>query len=202
MENAAKALVIAGGILLALMTLSLIVYLSTATNRMAQAQDDKVAAEQLAYNKTRLYGTEMISVANKVIDYNKTLTPAESTKAINLKITDLDGFVSTKTTKTIFPDGTTSTVSVDDPTNSFMDSKIIIDYNTSNDVKNFFKQETKETTVTKKVGGHEEQTTTYTALSNFKRTIFQCMECKDTNEDGRIDLMIFKQRISYKAIDN
>ena len=48
MENAAKALLIAGGILLALMTLSLVVYMSTATTRMAEAQDEKKAAEELA----------------------------------------------------------------------------------------------------------------------------------------------------------
>ena len=79
MENAAKALVIAGGILLAIMTLSLLVYMVGSTSRLAQAQDSKKAAEQLAafnneyeaYNKRVMYGTEVISVMNKAIVHNE-----------------------------------------------------------------------------------------------------------------------------------
>lgn len=94
MENAAKALLIAGGILLALMTLSLIVYMSTATTRMAQAQEEKKAAEELtafnmeyeAYNKRLMYGTDMITVYNKAEDSN-----GKNNFFISIKIYDKNG---------------------------------------------------------------------------------------------------------------
>ena len=41
MENASKALLIAVGILLGIMTLSLLVYVLSATDRMQQAQDEE-----------------------------------------------------------------------------------------------------------------------------------------------------------------
>lgn len=96
MENAAKALLIAGGILLALMTLSLIVYVSTSTTRMAEAQDAKKAAEELAafnasyeaYNKRLMYGTDVISVWNKANNYNE-----KGESSISIKIYDKNGDV-------------------------------------------------------------------------------------------------------------
>lgn len=94
MENASKALLIAGGILLALMTLSLIVYVSTSTTRMAEAQDAKKASEELsafnasyeAYNKRLMYGTDVISVWNKANNYNE-----KDESSISIKIYDKNG---------------------------------------------------------------------------------------------------------------
>lgn len=73
MENASKALLMAGGVLLALMILALVVYVATYMGNMADSQDTKLVAEQLAefnksyeaYNKTRLYGTDVLTVYNK-----------------------------------------------------------------------------------------------------------------------------------------
>ena len=48
MENAAKALMIAGGILLAILTITLLVYMMTAASSMAEAQDAKTLSEQIA----------------------------------------------------------------------------------------------------------------------------------------------------------
>ena len=85
MENAAKALLIAGGILIAIMTLSVIVYATTSATRIAQAQDEKKAAEQLAkfnskfeaYHKDRLYGIDVITVINKAIEHNTKMQAAD-----------------------------------------------------------------------------------------------------------------------------
>ena len=73
MENASKALIIAGGILLAILTLSLVVYMMTAVTSMADAQDAEALARQKtefnkgyeAYNKRMMYGTDVITVMNK-----------------------------------------------------------------------------------------------------------------------------------------
>lgn len=94
MENASKALLIAGGILLALMTLSLVIYMSTSTTRIVQAQNEKKVAEELqsfnesyeAYNKRLMYGTDVITVYNKAADYNK-----KGESFISIKVYDKNG---------------------------------------------------------------------------------------------------------------
>ena len=79
MENAAKALLIAGGILLMILTLSLLVYMTGSIEKIEQAQNQKKQVEELArfnleyeaYNKQRLYGVDVITVINKAIANNK-----------------------------------------------------------------------------------------------------------------------------------
>ena len=79
MENASKALLIAGGILLSLLILSLLVMLLSSISSSKLTEEEKLAAKELkefndqweAYNKKVLYGTDLISVVNKAIDNNK-----------------------------------------------------------------------------------------------------------------------------------
>lgn len=73
MENASKALIIAGGILLAMMILALLIYVSTSMSSVAEEQDKRILTKQiedfnkgyLAYNKTRMYGADVLTVYNK-----------------------------------------------------------------------------------------------------------------------------------------
>lgn len=116
MENAAKALLIAGGVLLAIITISLFVYMITATSRMAQAQDEKTALEQLvafnnqyeAYNKRVMYGTDVITVVNKAIVHNEKMlaSKVEDPYYINITIGVNEDF---KTTYEIIENGTQET---------------------------------------------------------------------------------------------
>ena len=78
MENASKALLIAGGILLAMLVAAMLVLLNNNIQTLRTAQSDKTFHEQLvafnmqyeAYNKKIMYGTDVISVVNKAIDNN------------------------------------------------------------------------------------------------------------------------------------
>lgn len=78
MENASKGLLIAGGMLLAIIVLSLLVYMLSATGRFNDAISERKATEELAaynakfeaYHKSRLYGTDVITVVNKAIEHN------------------------------------------------------------------------------------------------------------------------------------
>jgi len=66
----------AGGILLAIMILTLLVSVGISMSNMAGAQDEKIATQQvqefnesyLAYNKSRMYGIDVLSVFNKAKD--------------------------------------------------------------------------------------------------------------------------------------
>jgi len=73
MENASKALLIAAGMFLALLILSMLIYMSNSINGIAKTQNEKKAAEQLtefnakyeAYNKMLMYGTDVVTIINK-----------------------------------------------------------------------------------------------------------------------------------------
>lgn len=79
MENASKALLIAGGILLALIIITTFVYLVGHVKTIKQVEATKAEVAQLqkfnqeyeAYNKKLMYGAEVHSVINKIKDNNK-----------------------------------------------------------------------------------------------------------------------------------
>ena len=102
MENASKALLMAAGVLIAVMLLSIIVYMSTSMTRIADAQDQRTEAEQLAafnkeyevYNRKKLYGTDIITVVNKAINHNYNMQTAnvDDHYYINISITPIQKF--------------------------------------------------------------------------------------------------------------
>lgn len=78
MENATQALIIAGGILFAILTLSLFVYMFNNMAVMQNAKANQEKTEELAswnmqwesYNKQYLYGLDVLTVINKAEDNN------------------------------------------------------------------------------------------------------------------------------------
>lgn len=79
MENAAKALEIAAGVLLGVLLLSLIAYFFSIIGEWPQAEEDNITAEQLAkfnleyevYEKNAMYGVDVISCLNKARSNNE-----------------------------------------------------------------------------------------------------------------------------------
>ena len=95
MDNAAKGLIVAGGILLAIMTLTIFMYGLSATSRINMAQDEADELQALqnfnlqyeAYNKKRMYGVDVITVINKAIQNNRNmdaLTDPEDKHYVNV----------------------------------------------------------------------------------------------------------------------
>ena len=78
MENAARALEIAAGVLLGVLLMALIVYFFKSVGEWPQQEDDMAAVEQTSkfnleyeiYNKKGMYGVDVISCLNKAIDNN------------------------------------------------------------------------------------------------------------------------------------
>ena len=81
MENAADALKIAGGIFLALLTISLLVFMVANISSIGEKETSIKEAKQIkawnaeweAYNKKVLYGADVLTVSNKAEsekDYN------------------------------------------------------------------------------------------------------------------------------------
>ena len=194
MENASKALIIAGGILLALMTLSLVVYMSTYTSRMVDAQDQKKAEEELAafntefeaYNKRVMYGTDIITVCNKAIDYNKT-----ATEKIDIELTISSDYKRTTETIKQYSTGRESTKVKDDTGHSLAAGTYSI---LSNDnLISFFNQSATDTLgAPVERGSYTETVNVYSALTTFKRSTFSCSGV-EYNENGRISKMTFAE---------
>lgn len=94
MENLSKALLIAGGVFLAIMLVSLLVigynriseYYGLKTQALIDEQMDKFNKQFQGYNKKDLRGSELISLMNKVIDYNTRQAYLENYERIKVTI--------------------------------------------------------------------------------------------------------------------
>ena len=79
MENASKALVMAGGILIALMIIAVLVYMIQNVSDYYQNKDQLKEQDQIvefnkefeSYEKTLMRGVDLITVINKANSYNK-----------------------------------------------------------------------------------------------------------------------------------
>lgn len=78
MENAAKALEMAAGVLLGVILMALVAYFFTTISTWPENEEDVMSVEQLSkfnleyevYEKTKMYGVDVISCLNKVISNN------------------------------------------------------------------------------------------------------------------------------------
>lgn len=204
MENASKALLMAGGILLAMMILALLVYVATSMSSMAGSQDRRIEAKQLedfnktyeAYNKTRMYGTDIITVVNKAIDYNTKLDTDETNYFINIKLELNEDFDTVERKVTESSNGTV-TEKTQTKTEKSLGKGIYelsrgrngseMDQN----VLNFFSQPQEDSFSQTTEGRSIIKTYTYSAITNFKRAIFKCTDV--TYKEGRIKSMTFSQ---------
>lgn len=82
MENASKALTIAGGVFIALLILGALLLMFNQVSQYKKIDSESVQATQLAqfneqftqYERNNLAGVDLISLINKVVDYNKKTT--------------------------------------------------------------------------------------------------------------------------------
>ena len=95
MENASKALLIAGGILIALLVIGALVLMFNQIGSYQQAQDSNQKDSQLAeFNKDfekyiddkGITGADVISVINKVIDYNSKASKGGVSNSVDYEI--------------------------------------------------------------------------------------------------------------------
>ena len=94
MENATKALLIAAGVLLAVMILSLVAfvynqmsdYYQNRSNDAVKEQAEAFNKEYEAYHRDKVRGSDIISLMNKIVDYNKRYAEEQGYKKINITI--------------------------------------------------------------------------------------------------------------------
>lgn len=208
MENASKALLIAGGILIAILVLAVVVTVSTSTSKLAQSQDEKKLAEQTAefnrsfeaYDKKVMYGTDIISVVNKAIDYNKKLKTDQEVYFIDIIFTITDNCTSTR--KVVIEKG--SGEIEEQPEQPISGESLVADTyqlktgtgrgtGVNQTLVNFFNQSVNDTVDTETTYNQIKKIYTYSALSNFKKLIFKCTKVDYSEQTGRVNLMVFEQ---------
>ena len=98
MENATKALQMAAGVLVSIMILGLVVYGYNSLSATRKVEQDVIRQEQAVnfnksfegYNKDTLRGSELISLANKVEDYNARYLSTDGYTKIELTVDGID----------------------------------------------------------------------------------------------------------------
>lgn len=106
MENASKALMIAGGVLIALMIITLLVYMFTSMSDVFKSEDEIKRIEELeaynkeyeSYNRKLLRGADIISLMNKAISSNKKYDNLEEYR-MQIEFIMVEEIVYTKTGK-------------------------------------------------------------------------------------------------------
>lgn len=215
MENATKALLIAGGVLIAIIIISMFIMMFNKMSNMQNQQEEQLKVEQIAafnaeyesYNKKAMYGTEVMTIMNKAIQNNLDMDASKYEDAyyINIKFklndtiqdTVIKENMNTKE-QTVFEDfnyikdmfGHTLTDTKLEK-NKFYSLGTYVEDELKMDVaiKKLFSAETND---------HIEQSGQYryyikSALNQFKTTMFKCTDVV-FNEYGRIKEMTFEQR--------
>lgn len=219
MENASKALLMTGSILIGIILLSLAVYVYNIMTEAEKMKASTLTEEQLikynqeflAYDKKLMYGTDVITVLNKAIDSNKKYDnnddgmfdkDADDSMFIDISFTLIDD-VSAVTTKYTWDRINKRYKSTTQKNTATGNSKYTYSFRAGNsysisnnleDIKNFLAT-SKEATAIKEPKNpvpEESYKITYTGFSDFKRMIFKCVKV-ERNDIGKICYMEFKQ---------
>lgn len=209
MENASKALVMAGGVLIAIMVIATLLYASNTFRILPEAEEQSTAVKQLqafnkqyeSYDRDALYGTDLVSVLNKAMDNNEKYgVKYGDDMYINIAFTineNIDGEesvyriyssgenagkkinVSSKTLENILPKGTYYLANSAVTINNFLEKF----YGTK--IQSKIKKDNS--------GKYIEYTETIAGGSEFKAKVFKCTQV-EYDDTGRIKYMEFKEQ--------
>lgn len=212
MENASKALIMAGGVLISLIIIALLVFFF---NNLSNLQDTKLTSEEVEqaaeFNKQYdvyardVYGSELLSIANKISDYNKREAGNKGYTEITLKVeinNDIDS--------TYFEKGTYTNSDLENKINDIEKVKeevgnttIKFSSNTGGNTtvsRKISKLATMRTTDIEALGnpqeGYQELVTKYntlkTLITDIKAKVFKYKNFEYDKNTGRITTMIYE----------
>lgn len=183
MENAAKALIMAGSMLIAMLIIGVLVYMWASSSELFNQNEKTELAEQIVafnneyegYNRKLLRGTDVISAMNKAESNNRKYKKAGMTIRGN----------------TITPD------EMEEP-NYYVNVNFIMVEKTVYTEK---EEEKISKTVTFKAGEEYQMEEYFSnisqneeAFTDFKRRIFDCQKVGYNQRTGRVNYLLFKER--------
>lgn len=201
MENASKALLIAGGVLVAILILGVLIVTLNIVNSNQKTREKTLATEQLAefnqkyeaYNKKALRGTDIITLMKMAIENNNKMEVADVGEQyfINIKLELSKKYTETETTinkKT----GEENTIDISGNSISGIISLGDWKSNDSLSMNGYVEKLFGESIVTK-IESTTETIYRYSPLANLKKAVFKCTEIK-YNDNGRIKELVFEER--------
>lgn len=175
MENASKALLMAGSILIAILVIGVVIYMFNSSSQLFKSSDDIERIEQIeafnreyeAYNRKLMRGTDIISIINKVNSNNeKHEDIPEYQMSIEFTLIEELGYIKKEEKK----DGKTIVI-IEKGENKISAGK----YDNNSDEWKAIKKNVE-------------------AFTDFKRRIFDCTNVEYNKQTGRINKMSFKER--------
>lgn len=211
MENAADGLKIVGGMFLAMIVISIFILGYTHITRMQQARVDKELVEEvdkfnkqfMAFNKTAMYGTDVISILNLAISsnkINKVDNPGQELY-INVSFELTKDSVKNRIFRHTIDKNSIETIKEVKPSEDGYFFEVNNTYSLAKDyisIINFLKgvdlpEETKDVIKVNKDGGMAvDYTITYSGIADFKRKTFKCSKV-EYDQNGRVNALEFKQ---------
>ena len=176
MENASKALLMAGSILIAVLVIGVVAYMFNSSGFLFQSSEDIERAEQIeafnreyeAYNRKLMRGTDIISIINKVNSNNKKYEDIpEYQMSVDFTLIEELGYIKKEEKK----DGKTIVIIEKG------EKRISAGTYKNNDSKWYEIKDNIE------------------AFTDFKRRVFDCTKVEYDRQTGRIKKMSFKERL-------
>ena len=211
MENASKALIIAGGVLIGIITISLFTLMfnniSSFTNEISEDYEAKevLASNQSfeAYNKKLMYGADVISVLNKAID-NNTKFNVNAGDSSGYSVDVVIKFNSNLEKRVEHYKKNASGIGYEKEradTENIIFTPIASGYSLKNNLSQL-----KTNLIDPLAAGEGNSVSTYTAgctsytvtyypAAEFKRKIFQCEKIDYSNSTGRVSKITFIEKL-------
>lgn len=217
MENTSKALLMAGGVLIALLVVSLLVYFYSDLKDLMGINDKVETTEQIeefnkqydAYYRNNLYGSDILSIVNKVYDYNKRQANDQGYQNLELQVTFKNNYTDYDNNlviskKTVYNAETLKQIvdDIQDKIDAYT-KQVVVKGNTiaalsgyrTNELEDFLQRN--EITSKTKIDQIEKDIARYTRhksnLSSIKGKTFKAQNFEYDKKNGRIIKMIFVQ---------
>ena len=212
MENASKALIMAGAVLIALVVISLLVFFF---NNLRNIQNINLSTEQVEqaaeFNKQYdvyardVYGSELLSIANKILDYNKRESDNKGYTKIELEVNVSNDIDSTYFKKGIYTDSALENKinEIEEIEKNIGNTIIKFSSNTGGTItvsRKISKLATMRTTEIEALGNpkeeYKESVTRYntlkTLITEVKAKVFKYKKFEYDKNTGRITKMIYE----------
>lgn len=236
MENISKALMISAGILFAILILTLLIIFFNQMSSYYSEQNKAKMVEQVTefnskfdnYSGKTIRGNELISVMNRVVDYNRTYSDIDGAERITISI-DLKNhqndflYGEYNNNTRLFDSGTisnqngnddrinrianasadiVSTTGIDENKLQKLSAAISFVCNTSTDESDIEKRDEQIRKIlgysknrnlsTNEITKIQKATSQYYQLTQFKRSMFNCINVVHSQNDGRVNRITFE----------
>lgn len=201
MENASKALLMAGGVLISIILIGSLLYVYNNMVQYPKQEEELLKLEQLAefnaeyekYYRTKMYGTDVVTVLNKAINNNSKNHEngdVEGISDIDVEITVLKDVISYHETYSPDVDGYQS---VPQKTNEKVVLKGNTTYSLSKDEQKILELLQGEESKKINIKSEFEYTMVYSGFRDFKRKYFECIGIEYSKETGKVSKLIFRE---------